>query len=79
MGGRSDSFEMIFLRFINISNVIAGTAVGDPIGGCHVTPYGYSVMLKVFMGFARGKIALALEGGYNLDSIANSVLACMEV
>lgn len=31
------------------------------------------------MDFAHGKIVLALEGGYNLDSIANSFLACMEV
>lgn len=22
------------------------TAIGDPLGGCRVTPYGYSVMLK---------------------------------
>ncbi|XVF11800.1 hypothetical protein REPUB_Repub08aG0059000 [Reevesia pubescens] len=54
-------------------------AVGDPLGGCRVTPYGYSVMLKKLMDFAQGKIVLALEGGYNLDSIANSALACMEV
>ncbi|XP_062169816.1 histone deacetylase 5 [Alnus glutinosa] len=54
-------------------------AVGDPLGGCCVTPYGYSVMLKKLMKFAQGKIVLALEGGYNLDSIANSVLACVEV
>lgn len=31
------------------------------------------------MTFAGGKIVLALEGGYNLTSIANSALACMEV
>lgn len=31
------------------------------------------------MDFAQGKIVLALEGGYNLASIANSALACMEV
>lgn len=31
------------------------------------------------MSFAQGKIVLALEGGYNLDSIANSALACVEV
>lgn len=31
------------------------------------------------MGFAQGKIVLALEGGYNLASIANSALACVEV
>ncbi|XP_050225527.1 histone deacetylase 5-like [Mercurialis annua] len=54
-------------------------AVGDPLGGCRITPYGYSVMLKKLMDFANGKIVLALEGGYNLDSIANSFLACMEV
>ncbi|XP_040986013.1 histone deacetylase 5 isoform X2 [Juglans microcarpa x Juglans regia] len=54
-------------------------ALGDPLGGCRVTPYGYSAMLKKLMSFAQGKIVLALEGGYNLDSIANSALACVEV
>ncbi|GAV87962.1 Hist_deacetyl domain-containing protein [Cephalotus follicularis] len=54
-------------------------AVGDPLGGCRVTPYGYSTMLKKLIDFAQGKIVLALEGGYNLDSMANSVLACMKV
>lgn len=54
-------------------------AIGDPLGGCHVTPYGYSVMLKKLMEFAEGKIIMALEGGYNLISLANSVLACVEV
>ncbi|XP_057950645.1 histone deacetylase 5-like [Malania oleifera] len=54
-------------------------AVGDPLGGCRVTPYGYSLMLKKLMDFANGKIIMALEGGYNLESLANSVLACVEV
>ncbi|XP_022135468.1 histone deacetylase 5-like [Momordica charantia] len=54
-------------------------AVGDPLGGCCVTPYGYSIMLKKLMNLAQGKIVLALEGGYNLDSIASSMLACAEV
>ncbi|KAK9278920.1 hypothetical protein L1049_028501 [Liquidambar formosana] len=54
-------------------------AVGDPLGGCCVSPYGYSIMLKKLMEFAQGKIVMALEGGYNLDSLANSVFACMEV
>lgn len=31
------------------------------------------------MEFAGGRIVMALEGGYNLDSIAKSVLACVEV
>ncbi|CAA7030885.1 unnamed protein product [Microthlaspi erraticum] len=53
-------------------------AIRDPLGGCRVTPYGYSVMLKKLMDFAQGKIAMALEGGYNLDSIAKSSLACVQ-
>lgn len=54
-------------------------AAGDLLGGCRVTPYGYSVMLKKLMDFAQGKVVLALEGGYNLESIADSALACMKV
>ncbi|PON32636.1 Histone deacetylase superfamily [Parasponia andersonii] len=54
-------------------------AVGDPLGGCCVTPSGYSSMLKKLMDFANGKVVLALEGGYNLESIAKSMLACVEV
>ncbi|KAJ4960312.1 hypothetical protein NE237_020222 [Protea cynaroides] len=53
-------------------------AIGDPLGGCRITPYGYSVMMKKLMEFANGKIVMALEGGYNLDSLANSVLACVK-
>lgn len=30
------------------------------------------------MRFAGGKIVMALEGGYNLNSISNSVLACVK-
>ncbi|EFH42672.1 hypothetical protein ARALYDRAFT_919346 [Arabidopsis lyrata subsp. lyrata] len=54
-------------------------AIGDPLGGCCITPDGYSVMLKKLMEFAQGKIVLALEGGYNLESLAKSSLACVQV
>ncbi|RYR31769.1 hypothetical protein Ahy_B01g056669 isoform C [Arachis hypogaea] len=54
-------------------------AIGDPLGGCRVSPFGYSVLLKKLMNFAEGRIALILEGGYNLDSIAKSTHACVEV
>ncbi|KAJ9567321.1 hypothetical protein OSB04_003287 [Centaurea solstitialis] len=54
-------------------------ALGDPLGGCCITPRGYSIMLKKLMEFSKGKILMALEGGYNLKSLANSVLACVEV
>ncbi|KAL8465178.1 hypothetical protein ACS0TY_034612 [Phlomoides rotata] len=54
-------------------------AMGDPLGGCRVSPHGYSMMLDKLMEFAGGKIVMALEGGYNLNSIANSAQACVEV
>ncbi|GJZ31221.1 histone deacetylase 5 [Tanacetum coccineum] len=54
-------------------------AIGDPLGGCCVTPHGFSILLKKLMESSKGKIVMALEGGYNLDSLAKSVLACIEV
>ncbi|XP_057809102.1 histone deacetylase 5-like [Salvia miltiorrhiza] len=54
-------------------------AKGDPLGGCCVSPNGYSIMLHKLMKFAGGKIVMSLEGGYNLNSTACSVRACVEV
>ncbi|KAI3761285.1 hypothetical protein L1987_51697 [Smallanthus sonchifolius] len=54
-------------------------AIGDPLGGCRITPHGYAILLKKLMKFSRGKIIMALEGGYNLNSLANSAAACVEV
>ncbi|CAO1616880.1 unnamed protein product [Parajaminaea phylloscopi] len=50
-------------------------AAGDPLGGCFVTPVGYAQMTWMLMGLARGKVIVALEGGYNVDSLAMSALA----
>ncbi|EPS65120.1 hypothetical protein M569_09656, partial [Genlisea aurea] len=55
------------------------SAMGDPLGECCLTPSGYSILLRKLMKFAEGKIVLALEGGYNLNSISNSAQACVEV
>ncbi|RVW85577.1 Histone deacetylase 5 [Vitis vinifera] len=49
---------------------------------CYVEKAGITVgvyPLNLLMEFAEGKIIMALEGGYNLVSLANSVLACVEV
>ncbi|EER97493.1 hypothetical protein BDA96_02G383800 [Sorghum bicolor] len=54
-------------------------ALGDPLGGCCITPNGYALLLTKLLGFAQGRIVMALEGGYNLRSIANSVCACAKV
>jgi len=50
-------------------------AEGDTLGGCHVSPAGYAHMTHMLMSLANGKIAVCLEGGYNLGSIAKSALA----
>lgn len=50
-------------------------AEGDMLGGCHVTPAGYAHMTHMLMSLADGKVAVCLEGGYNLDSIARSACA----
>ncbi|XP_047064907.1 histone deacetylase 5-like [Lolium rigidum] len=54
-------------------------ALGDPLGGCCITPNGYALLLTKLLGFANGRVVMALEGGYNLKSIANSVCACAKV
>lgn len=50
-------------------------AEGDMLGKCHVSPAGYAHMTHMLMSLANGKIAVCLEGGYNLRSIAVSALA----
>ncbi|KAI9496723.1 hypothetical protein BDB00DRAFT_936859 [Zychaea mexicana] len=54
-------------------------AAGDQIGECHVTPAGYGQMTHMLKSLANGRVVLALEGGYNLESIAKSAYACMSV
>ena len=50
-------------------------AEGDELGQCYVTPAGYAHMTHMLMSLANGKVAVCLEGGYNLRSIAKSALA----
>lgn len=50
-------------------------AQGDQLGGCHITPAGYSQMTHMLMSLANGKVVVCLEGGYNLRSISVSALA----
>lgn len=50
-------------------------AEGDTLGGCHVSPACYAHMTHMLMQLANGKVAVCLEGGYNLRSIARSALA----
>lgn len=54
-------------------------AVGDPIGGCLVSPEGFAHMTHMLKGLAGGKIMLALEGGYNINAVADSSESCMKI
>ncbi|KAF9977453.1 Histone deacetylase hda1 [Actinomortierella ambigua] len=53
-------------------------AKGDQIGENLVTPAAYGHMTNMLKSLAGGRIILALEGGYNLDSIAVSGLASVK-
>ncbi|KAH7339941.1 histone deacetylase complex protein [Rhizoctonia solani] len=50
-------------------------AAGDTLGNCDVTPACYAHMTALLSTLAGGKVVVALEGGYNLDSISKSALA----
>lgn len=52
-------------------------ALGDPIGGCVVSPVGFHRLTQMAMRLAGGRLVLALEGGYNLNSIGVSMAACV--
>jgi hypothetical protein len=54
-------------------------ARGDPLGECDVTPRGYAAMTHELLSLAGGRVVVALEGGYNLASISNSMEAVLRV
>ncbi|PWN42654.1 Arginase/deacetylase [Ceraceosorus guamensis] len=53
-------------------------AYGDPLGECLVLPAAYAHMTYMLSGLAEGRCVAALEGGYNLEAIANSALKVTE-
>jgi acetoin utilization deacetylase AcuC-like enzyme len=54
-------------------------ARGDWIGDFDVTPAGYSLMAHQLSSLASGRVVVALEGGYNLHSVAASTAAVARV
>ncbi|XP_033746720.1 histone deacetylase 6-like isoform X2 [Pecten maximus] len=54
-------------------------ALGDPLGGYHITPAGYGHMTHMLSSLANGRVIVALEGGYNLSSISNSMATVTSV
>ncbi|KAI0259417.1 histone deacetylase complex protein [Gloeopeniophorella convolvens] len=50
-------------------------ADGDLLGGCSVSPAGYAHMTHMLSTLAGGKLVVALEGGYTMESLSNCALA----
>lgn len=50
--------------------------IGDPLGGCKVTPEMYGHMTHWLSSLAHGRIILSLEGGYNINSISHAMTIC---
>ena len=65
----------IFLEFQpELVFISAGfdSAWGDYVGNISLSPNGYSYMTERLITLAKGKVIVALEGGYNLKSISIS-------
>jgi histone deacetylase 4/5 len=54
-------------------------ARGDLLGSQLLSPGGYGAMTARLMELAKGKVVLALEGGYELEAISASAEACVRV
>jgi acetoin utilization deacetylase AcuC-like enzyme len=55
----------------------------DPLGGMKVTAEGFgqltSLVMEIAAPSAQGRVALVLEGGYQLDGLADGVVSCLRV
>lgn len=51
-------------------------AMGDPLGGCKVTPEAYGYFTHWLSALANGRVIVCLEGGYNVNSISYAMTAC---
>ena len=53
--------------------------LGDPLGGMDLSPELYGHLTERMARLAKGKLVLALEGGYNLRMTAECARQCMQV
>ncbi|XP_044765634.1 histone deacetylase 6 isoform X2 [Coccinella septempunctata] len=52
--------------------------INDPLGGYNVTPEMYGQFIYLLKPLASGKIIVALEGGYNVNTTGYGMLMCMK-
>ncbi|XP_076657244.1 histone deacetylase 6 isoform X2 [Halictus rubicundus] len=50
--------------------------IGDPLGGCLVSPEMYGHLVHWLSSLANGRVILSLEGGYNINSISHAMALC---
>ncbi|PSN48229.1 Histone deacetylase 6 [Blattella germanica] len=50
--------------------------IGDPLGGCKVSPEAYGHFTHLLTSLAGGRVILSLEGGYNIASISYAMPMC---
>ena len=53
--------------------------IGDPLGGMNLSPELFGHLTERMARLAKGKLVLALEGGYNLRMTAECARHCMQV
>lgn len=51
-------------------------AEGDPIGYYDISPECYGHMVHLLKTLAGGKVIVALEGGYNVESVSEGIVHC---
>uniref|UniRef100_A0A2M4BB43 Protein deacetylase HDAC6 n=1 Tax=Anopheles marajoara TaxID=58244 RepID=A0A2M4BB43_9DIPT len=51
-------------------------AIGDPLGGCRVTPEAYGYFTQWLSSLAGGRVIVCLEGGYNVNTISHAMVMC---
>uniref|UniRef100_A0A182FMG5 Uncharacterized protein n=1 Tax=Anopheles albimanus TaxID=7167 RepID=A0A182FMG5_ANOAL len=51
-------------------------AIGDPLGGCRVTPEAYGYFTQWLSSLAGGRVIICLEGGYNVNTISHAMAMC---
>uniref|UniRef100_A0AAY4E8U1 Protein deacetylase HDAC6 n=1 Tax=Denticeps clupeoides TaxID=299321 RepID=A0AAY4E8U1_9TELE len=49
-----------------------------PVGEMSASPQCFAVLTHMLKGLAQGRLVMALEGGYNLDSTAKGACACLK-
>lgn len=52
--------------------------INDPLGGYNVTPEMYGQFIYLLKPLANGKIIVALEGGYNVNTTGYGMLMCIK-